>query len=136
MSVISEIPKRIEEILLNDDYFSNVKFVSSYSFNAAPNPITRVYISIELEEVNMKNLAFPRYLGSSNSVDYLGNYTDVVVLLDIYSPKNKSSNDCYDTFLKIYEVLSSNNVYLINNACCGKIEYDEETFCFKVSFAG
>lgn len=133
MNLLSEIPENIEQVLLNDTYFSNVIFIKSYSSNINPNPITKVYVAIELESINVKNLSTPLYLGNSNDDSYFGNYSDVVVTLDIYSPKGIGGDGCYNTFFKIYEVLSNDSTYHISNASFGKISYDDDTFCFKSS---
>ena len=133
MNIIGNIPDEIKQTLENDVNFSDVVFIKSYSSNATPNPMTKIYVSIEVEAVNVKNLTSPKYLGSFNGSKYFGNFTDVTVVLDIYSPRDIGCNGCYNTFFKICEVFSNCNTYIINDAYCGKIEYDDDTFCFKSS---
>lgn len=133
MNIIGNIPDEVEEVLASNTDFSDVVFIKSYSSNITPNPMTKIYVSIEVESVNVKNLTSPKYLGSSNGSKHFGNFTDITVVLDIYSPKNIGCNGCYNTFFKICEVFSSYSPYIVNDAYCGKIEYDDDTFCFKSS---
>lgn len=133
MDIIGNIPDEIKQALANDEDFSNIVFIKSYSSNITPNPMTKIYVSIEVESVSVKNLTSPKYLGGSNNSKYFGNFTDVTVVLDIYSPKDIGCNGCYNTFFKICKFFSNYSTYIINDACCGKIEYDDDTFCFKSS---
>lgn len=133
MNIISDIPGNIKDILLKNGDFSNVVFIKSYGSNITPNPMTKIYVSIEVESINIKDLTSPQYLGSSNGSKYFGNYTDATIVLDIYSPRSIGGNVCYDTFFNICEAFSNDSTYVINNVCCEKIKYDDDIFCFKSS---
>lgn len=133
MSIFNDIVNTIKSNLSQSSSLSNVKFINSTVMNKVPNPIEKVYVSIGINNIEIKNGAMNSYLGIGKSGEKYGNNADIDIEMKIFSPKEKGLENCYTIFSSMYEdILCKNQIYNVKSVSCGQVSYNSDIFSFEL----
>ena len=134
MSVFNDIVNTVKSNLSQSTNLSNVRFIDSAVMNKVPNPLEKVYVSIGINNIEIKNGAMNSYLGIGKNGEKYGNNADVDIEMKIFSPKENGAENCYTIFSSMYEdILCKSQIYNVKSISCGKTSYTSDIFSFELT---
>ena len=127
MNSFTEIVGTIKDHLWTLNEFENVNFIISSPSSKVPNPISKIYVTLGIDQIEISQGAFSGYLGILEDKEIYGDLNDINVGMKIYLPKTMDGEICYDVFSKIYgALLEDDNNFNIQSIKCEKVDYDSK----------
>lgn len=127
MNSFTEIVGTIKDHLSTLNEFENVNFIISSPSSKVPNPISKIYVTLGIDQIEISQGAFSGYLGILEDKEIYGDLNDINVGMKIYLPKTMDGEICYDVFSKIYgALLEDDNNFNIQSIKCEKVDYDSK----------
>lgn len=127
MNSFTEIVGTIKDHLSTLDEFENVNFIISLPSSKVPNPISKIYVTLGIDQIEISQGAFSGYLGILEDKEIYGDLNDINVGMKIYLPKTMDGEICYDVFSKIYgALLEDDNNFNIQSIKCEQVDYDSK----------
>lgn len=121
----------IIQILQNNTALNDFIFMSSFTRQLKPNPISQITVCVGMGSSKITNTAFGDFLGNSGSYEYFGKKSIFNAKLLIYAPTHLGGVACCQAFSKIANTLMfSNSTIPVLSLECKEVKYDKVSDAF------